>query len=131
MPVYFKVLRRISPVDKSAKYYACKVMNNLLDTNAVYEALAEDMQVPKTVALPAVAAIVKSIRNFCFNGHVVQIAQLGTFSCKCNSHGSLTADEVTADNIHRVSFRFTPCKEILEACKHVEFIHSLTADDSE
>ena len=127
--IAYKVQKIKSPKDGTVQYYAQKTVYKRLSGADVMQALVDNTQLPRVVAVQAVEAITKSFRNFVLNGHRVEIAGLGSFSAKCNSRGQVEKDKVSAADVKRVRLRFTPTRMLREAAKEVKFVLAQSADN--
>ncbi|MBP3774871.1 MAG: hypothetical protein ILA34_05940 [Bacteroidaceae bacterium] len=128
--IAYKVRKMASPKDGTVKYYAQKTVYKRLTGEDVMDVLVADCQLPRVVAVQAVGAITKSIRNFVLNGHRVNIVGLGSFSAKCNSRGQADRQKVSAEDIKRLSLRFTPSGVLRQAAAQVSFVLADSADNA-
>lgn len=70
----------------------------------------------------AIAQFEKILIRLLLEGHSVQLGDWGSFHLTCNSEGSDTKEEVTAQNIKNLNIRFIPGKELKQAINKATFI---------
>lgn len=77
---------------------------------------AKAAHVPESTLSMAVDALFDAINYFCFNGHAVQVPNLGTFGLQLNAKCTAVEEDVTADLVQRKYIRYWPKKEVRQQC---------------
>ncbi len=119
----FNVVEIASPLDPEApkKFYARPVHTG----EVLLEDLAADISHASSINEPDVYAVLQSLireipRNIA-QGYIVRLGNLGSFRLSCNSKGSDTEEEVSANNIERKRLLFNPGKRIRNALSSLTF----------
>ena len=112
--VKYDLVSRKNPITKEYAFRAQKsaVGAPSIDTNTLYAAMASNAHIPLAQIPAAFHAIVKSIENFCLNGHSVTIPDLGSFRVTIHSASAATEEDFTKENIKGLRMRFIPASNL-------------------
>ncbi len=113
---YKKVKRTITlGANPGEKYLAAMAVEGKLKNEDLIEYIEQNSSISKadiTILFEALATVIEENLNA---GRGVNFASLGTFSPNLKTSGEATADEVTADNIEKVTVNFRPSSELKKA----------------
>lgn len=124
------ITKRKNPVSGEKLMYPDIVCYSNVNDQALIDYMVESCQVSRIVAMSAVAAFSRLIKNYVLNGHTVKIPSLGTFRLSCRAKAQTSADKVTAKTIKNLHIVFTPAPATSNAAKSVRF-RGLIPEDNE
>ena len=112
--VKYNLVSRKNPITQEFAFHAQKDSFGApsIDTNTLYAAMASNAHIPLAQIPAAFHAIVKSIENFCLNGHSVTIPDLGSFRLTIHSASAATEEDFTKENIRGLRMRFVPASKL-------------------
>lgn len=112
--VKYDIVKRKNPITKEECFGARKsaIGAPSIDTNTLYAAMASNAHIPLAQIPAAFHAIVKSIENFCMNGHSVTIPDLGSFRLTIHSASAATEEDFTKEHIRGLRMRFVPASKL-------------------
>lgn len=125
--VKYNLVSRKNPITKEYAFHAQKDSFGAqsIDTNTLYAAMATNAHIPLAQIPAAFHAIVKSIENFCLNGHSVTIPDLGSFRLTIHSASAATEEDFTKENIRGLRMRFVPASKLrYEMNANISFVRN-------
>ena len=124
MSIFFNKVKRGNSMNPTApkKWYATLKTVNRIDEKDVAKLVADETTLNRKEAEMALTQFEKILLRLLSESHSVQLGDWGSFHLTCNSLGSATKDEVTANNIKNLNIRFVPGKDLKEALKKVDFV---------
>lgn len=114
--IYKKVKKKIS-VGKNPgeKYFAAMVSEGKASSKQVCELINKDSTISVADAELLFRALGEVVSENIEMGRGVNLEGLGVFSPDLKTQGQSTADEVTADDIKKVTVNFRPCSTLRKA----------------
>ena len=124
MAIIFHKVERGNPMNTSApkKWYTTLKTISRIGEKEVAKQIADETTLNRKEAEMAISQLQKVLLSNLLASNSVQLGDWGSFHLTCNSEGSATRDEVTANNIKNLNVRFTPGKELQDALKSATFI---------
>ena len=124
MAIIFNKIERGNPLNPKApkKWFPSLKTINRTGEKEVAKQIADETTLNRKEAEMALAQFQKVLVNNLLASSSVQLGDWGSFHLTCNSEGSATRDEVTANNIKNLNVRFTPGKELQDALKSASFV---------
>lgn len=99
-----------------------------ISNNDLVEYMVKNSGVNKATALAATAALREVFSNYVFNGHAVQIPQLGIFRLAARTKAVAELKKCGASCVNALKLSFTPVTLLRNACKSVKF-QGIVKDD--
>jgi predicted histone-like DNA-binding protein len=93
-----------------------------LSESNVAKEISDETTLNRKEAEMALAQLEKVLINNLLSSNSVQLGDWGSFHLSCNSTGSDSKEEVTANNIKSLNIRFTPGKSLKDALKSANFV---------
>lgn len=115
--LYYKVVPRKSPRDKSVKYYGSPALTQPLSLDDIADAMADGSTTTSADFRAVLDRFERKLVEKLIEGHSVRLGLLGSFHVTFRSKGAETKDKFTADNIKRVLCRFRPGKQIVSSLR--------------
>jgi len=122
--IRYIVTAKKNPVNPGeVKYYAAKAPNMAarFPTQAIYQSMAMDSNIPQAFIPQALNAIARAIMMFALNGHSVRVGEFGSFRPIIKSRGANTAEGFSRGNIKGVKIAFTPSSSLRNILQTASF----------
>ena len=111
----FKPRQRKHPQTKLSMWYLEAVYYSQISKDDTIECAARNSQIPRAYMEQIYDALVTEIKNFVMNGHSIKLDKLGTFSSVIQYRpGVASPDDVSANGITKVAFRFRPSASLMK-----------------
>jgi len=132
MAINYSLTLRGNPSDPTAakRVYANAQAKQVLDINDFADHIISHGSVYSKGDLVGILTMaVSCIKEQLLSGNSVQLGELGKFYISLSSQGARTFDEFTAQNIKKVSAKWTPSQELKDLRSKAEFERVLTKKD--
>lgn len=119
----YNIIARKDPGDANAepKFYPILKSVDRIDTAYIARELSEKSSVSEGDVYSIIINLFKLIPKELAHGRVIGLGDLGSLSLKANAKGSDTAEEVSSDDIEKVSVRFRPTKAFYKMLGTLKF----------
>lgn len=124
MPILFNRVERGNPMNSTApkKWYpVLKTISRIVEKDVAKE-MSDETTLNRKEAEMALTQLEKVLIRNLLMSNSVQIGDWGSFHLTCNSVGSDTKEEVTANQIKGLNIRFTPGKSLRRALADATFM---------
>lgn len=123
MSVKYNVVPKKNPRDPNAppKYYPVVNSSGRSRQRNLANKGADISTLSAADLAAALEVLLKLIPQELAEGNIVDLGDFGTFRLSVNADGSDTPEAVTANNVKRLSVRFTPGKEFKYALERVQY----------
>jgi len=111
---------RIAYIDEK-RYVARTVTYSRIDTATILERAADNSGIDRGVLSYAFYSIMKTFKNFLFNGHVVELGPLGTFRVSFSCPAAKEIEDCTPNGITCRRVIYNLSKELKRDLNDVEF----------
>ena len=105
-----------------AKFYASIKSSGRITLRELSQQIAEISTVSTVDTMAVLEGLLTIIPRQISNGNIVELGDFGTLWMSIRSEGSDTLEEVKANNIKRVTARFTPGQEFKQVLNNTEFV---------
>lgn len=112
--------------EKTEKYLIIPDRATVVSFEHLCDQIADTVGLHRGVVRAAIYGLVSSMKTFIRQGHAVRIDGFGTFIPTISAKSSAIEEEADVDSIRKVSLRFTPCMELKELLKGIEFEFDVT-----
>ena len=128
----YKVNQKASPIDRSiVKYYAFPVYGETVGVAEIAKDLSDATTLNRVDVVAVLEGFLTRLPQYIARGNRVNLKNFGIFKMGFHSKGSLTYEEVTAQNIYRPHVNFLPSAEMKETIESsVSFSKVLTQSAS-
>lgn len=129
MSVPYSVSARKNPAkpDEAPKFYAQVQASDECTFDALTRSAADRSTVTSADAKAVMDNVMNIAKEKLASGQIVRINDLGSFRLAISTEGVVSADKFTAANIKKARIVFTPCKELKNLCKTLEYKKTSTA----
>lgn len=123
MAVFFNKVEKGNPGKPTdpKKWYPVLRTVSLVSEKEVAKLISEETTLNYKEAEMAIAQFQKVLVRLLLNSYSVQLGDWGSFRLTCNSYGSNTKADVTAQNITKVNLRFRAGNDLKNEIKKVIF----------
>ena len=123
MSVSYSVSARKNPAKPSEtpKFYAQVQATDECSFDVLTRAAADRSTVTSADAKAVMDNVMNIAKEKLASGQIVRINDLGSFRLAISTEGVVSADKFTAANIKKARIVFTPCKELKNLCKTLEY----------
>lgn len=123
MSVPYSVSARKNPAkpDDAPKFYAQVQASDECTFDTLTRAAADRSTVTAADAKAVMDNVMTVMKEKLASGQIVRIQDLGSFRLAISTEGVAESDKFTASNIKKARIVFTPCKELKNLCKTLEY----------
>lgn len=104
--------QRIAYKGEEEYYVTSSVTYSKIPTEELLELASENSGIAKAQMSASFYALEQQIRQFLFNGHAIQLSNLGYFYLGTNAHATTEEDKAGADAIYRIAVKFRQSKSL-------------------
>lgn len=124
MSLLFNKAERGNPANQQApkKWYPVLKSTGLVREKEVAKLLADETTLNPKEAEFAIGQLLKVVTNLLLNGNTVQLGDLGSLRVTAHAEGAATQAEVTAQQIKRLTVRFSESEALKDALKKATFV---------
>lgn len=123
MSVKYNIVARKNPRDFAvpAKYCPSVVSSGKVTIQQLAEKIAGISTVSSINVAAVLEAFVQLVPRELTAGNLVRLGELGSFWLRVQSDGSITSEEVSANNISKILPRFMPSKRFKKILNNTDF----------
>lgn len=123
MSVPYSVSARKNPAKplEAPKFYAQVQASDECPFETLTRTAADRSTVTAADAKAVMDNIMTVLKEKLGSGQIVRINDLGSFRLAISTEGVVAADKFTASNIKKARIVFTPCKDLKNLCKTLEY----------
>jgi predicted histone-like DNA-binding protein len=123
MSVTYKALPKVNPQNPAAapKYYAQVVTSGEITLRQLAKMISEVATVKTADTMAVLEGLLNVVPMVLADGKIVRLGDFGSFNLQVSSDGAATPDELTRNQINKISVKFRAAKEFMIVINNIEF----------